>query len=603
MKKKILTILLTLLSGTGMLFATTGIGLFSVSATQQVTFSPGNLQYQASTDTWRFAEHQWDMVGMGYGQTNTDNDCYIGGTVANSDNWNISSTYSGWIDLFGWGTGNAPTKSSTNYSDYQTFVDWGTNAISNGGNQANMWRTLTKDEWDYLFETRANAGSKYGVGMVNGITGMIVLPDEFTLPVGLTFNAGVASIHGYQYYQTKNNYSAAEWARMEACGALFLPAAGNRYGSSVNYVGHYGGYWSSSTSYDTNNAYDRYFFSVYTYWNDIYRFRGHSVRLARAAQGEQEPVYSLSVSIEGEGTVTGAGEYKSGTTATLTATAASGYTFSQWSDGNTDNPRQVIVTANATFTAVFEKNELPSDIILQENESSDYYTQFAQDYNGRAVNTATLNRQFTQGRWATLCLPFNVNKAMMMSLGLYNRVFAFRYAEQADDNTIQVFFTPAQSIEAGKGYIVNPNARLAAKTSFVFPNVTINTDSDNGDITTLTGYNDGTGRGSLYLVGTLRTGILQGTTSGNTYLGLKDNQLYYPNTTAGTSIRAYRGFFRSDIPVNASRVRIIAEGEEIGELIIDNGQLSEDAVKYIENGILYIERNGIRYDAQGQRIE
>lgn len=258
--------------------ATGGIGLFSVSATQQVTFSPGNLQYQASTNTWRFAEHQWDMVGMGYGQTNTNN--YIGGTVANSDNRNISSTYSGWIDLFGWGTGNAPTKSSTDYSDYQTFVDWGTNAISNGGNQANMWRTLTKDEWDYLFETRANASSKYGVGMVNGITGMIVLPDEFTLPVGLTFNAGVARSDGYQYYQTKNNYSATEWAKMEACGALFLPVAGFRDDSSVYYVGTHGFYWSS-TPYDTHNAYLRYFRSNYTGWNYNFRRVGHSVRLVR----------------------------------------------------------------------------------------------------------------------------------------------------------------------------------------------------------------------------------------------------------------------------------------------------------------------------------
>ena len=299
---------------------------------------------------------------------------------------------------------------------------------------------------------------------------------------------------------------------------------------------------------------------------------------------------------------------------TLNAEPESGYKFSHWSDGNTDNPRNVIVTENATFTAVFEKNELPSDIILQENEAADYYTQFANDYNGHTVTTATLNRQFTQGRWATLCLPFNVNKAMMMSLGLYNRVFAFRYAQQLDDETIQVFFTPAQSIEAGKGYIVNPNAKLAAKTSFVFPNVTINTDSDNGDITALTGYNDGTGRGNLYLVGTLRTGTLQGSTTGNTYLGLKDNRLYYPNTTSGTSIRAYRGFFRSDVPVNASRVRIIADGEPVTELEItvdeqgrmDNGQLQNNATparKYIHNGLLFIERNGITYTAQGQRID
>ena len=109
------------------------------------------------------------------------------------------------------------------------------------------------------------------------------------------------------------------------------------------------------------------------------------------------------------------------------------------------------------------------------------------------------------------------------------------------------------------------------------------------------------------MVGTLRTGILQGSTTGNTYLGLRDNKIYYPNITTGTSIRAYRGFFRSDIPVNASRVRIIAEGEDSVELIIDNGQLSVDdeqpARKYIENGILYIERNGITYTAQGQRLD
>ena len=144
--------------------------------------------------------------------------------------------------------------------------------------------------------------------------------------------------------------------------------------------------------------------------------------------------------------------------------------------------------------------------------------------------------------------------------------------------------------------------------------MTINTDSDNGDITTLTGYNDGTGRGNLFLVGTLRTGILQGSTTGNTYLGLKDNQLYYPNSTSGTSIRAYRGFFRSDIPVNASRVRIIADGEPVTELEVtgneqgrmDNGQWQNNATparKYIDNGILYIERNGITYTAQGHRLD
>ena len=49
--------------------------------------------------------------------------------------------------------------------------------------------------------------------------------------------------------------------------------------------------------------------------------------------GFYAPTYTLSVTTEGEGSVTGAGAYKIDTEVTLTATAASGYTFSQWSDG------------------------------------------------------------------------------------------------------------------------------------------------------------------------------------------------------------------------------------------------------------------------------
>ena len=137
--------------------------------------------------------------------------------------------------------------------------------------------------------------------------------------------------------------------------------------------------------------------------------------------------------------------------------------------------------------------------------------------------------------------------------------------------------------------------------------MTINTDSDNGDIAALTGYNDGTGRGNLYLVGTLRTGVLVGFPFGNKYLGLKDNQLYYPNTTSGTLMRAYRAVFRSGTPINAQRVRIIADGETVTELQVMNGEedLHEapSARKYIHNGILYIDRNGITYTAQGHRID
>lgn len=55
------------------------------------------------------------------------------------------------------------------------------------------------------------------------------------------------------------------------------------------------------------------------------------------------------------GTVTGGGEYEADATATLTATPNSGYVFVNWNDGNTDNPRTITVTADATYTANFAK--------------------------------------------------------------------------------------------------------------------------------------------------------------------------------------------------------------------------------------------------------
>ena len=58
------------------------------------------------------------------------------------------------------------------------------------------------------------------------------------------------------------------------------------------------------------------------------------------------------------GTVTGSGTYTHGTEVTLTATPDEHYRFVQWSDGNTDNPRTLVVESDITLAAEFE--EVPS---------------------------------------------------------------------------------------------------------------------------------------------------------------------------------------------------------------------------------------------------
>lgn len=228
---------------------------FTINANgDKIFFSPGNLQYQASTNTWRFAEHQYDMIG--------------------SDNSNISNTYSGWIDLFGWGTGSNPTNLIMDPNYYSTFVDWGVNAISNGGNTPNQWRTLTTDEWVCLCITRPNAAHLRSQATVNGVHGYIFLPDDFVLPISFTFLANAND-------WSTNVYSAIGWSKLEAAGAVFLPAAGGRWSSNVDDVGSHGYYWSATPDY-MDDAYYLYFNSSgLGPQKDYNRNYGFSVRLVR----------------------------------------------------------------------------------------------------------------------------------------------------------------------------------------------------------------------------------------------------------------------------------------------------------------------------------
>ena len=241
--------------------------VFSVSATEKVYFSQGNLlaTYNGSSWTWSFAEHQYDYMGSAAANTTIDGN----GTVSAN----------GTVDLFEWSTaatyfGIHNSKDNSTYSG--EFVDWGTNAISNGGNAANLWRTLTYDEWNYLFNTRTNANNLRSQATVDGVHGYILLPDDFVLSAGFTFNANSQD-------WLLNNYSAMGWSKLEALGAVFLPAAGGRYGTDVGSVGSLGYYWSA-TPIGTEYAYYMGFNSNEVGIDSSSRNYGLSVRLVRNAE-------------------------------------------------------------------------------------------------------------------------------------------------------------------------------------------------------------------------------------------------------------------------------------------------------------------------------
>ena len=237
-------------------------GLFRIGD-NLVYFSQGNLRaiynYSGSSWSWAFAANQWSYVGNAEGNT------------AINGNGTVSSTKNVTVDLFGWvgasstwtgvaqyGISNSTTNSGYGNNSKDTLKsDWG-NTIGSG------WRTPSIDEIQGVFNNHT-----YGMATVNGIHGVILLP----------YNTTVAGFNTSHNFWSNNSYSSAEWTTLEAAGAVFLPATGYRYGSSVYEVGNYGYYWSSSL-YSTNNASQYYLRQdLVRYDSYTYRYEGHAVRL------------------------------------------------------------------------------------------------------------------------------------------------------------------------------------------------------------------------------------------------------------------------------------------------------------------------------------
>ena len=280
-----------------------GSPYFTISdAGDKVVFAPGNLQYQASTGTWRFAANQWD---------------YIGNAAGNTTARASRATQADWIDLFGWGTSGydnttndpyavnfQPWATSTgdvnttyNYYGYGPSInmtdvnltgtsanyDWGVyKAI--GDDPAGTWRTLTNPEWVYILNTRITcSGVRYAKATVNGVAGLIIVPDNWDNTTNTLNSTNTANAD----FTTNTISSAADWTNIyEAAGCAFLPAAGYRHGITVNNAGTNGYYQSASNSTDntSGDAYNLYFYSggvnPYTSHSTM-RVIGRSVRLVK----------------------------------------------------------------------------------------------------------------------------------------------------------------------------------------------------------------------------------------------------------------------------------------------------------------------------------
>lgn len=265
-------------------------GAFTINDNgDQVCFSQSNLEYLASSNNWCFAENQWEYIGISQGNSLQSTD----------------------RDLFGWGTSGRPHGAEAYYpwatvaknSKYWAYgsyynhlfngtgeADWGYNKIHipslYTSIQENVgWRTLSCSEWKRLVNLCRWAG-RFSPGSIvvddQTYHGHILLPDDWTLPTGLSFTPNALN-------WTTNAYTRDQWYEMEAAGAVFLPAAGFRYkgsgSSEATDIGHcnqIGYYWSSSIQKEGTSwriVFDLSESAFNAEPNE--RFLGHSVRLVK----------------------------------------------------------------------------------------------------------------------------------------------------------------------------------------------------------------------------------------------------------------------------------------------------------------------------------
>lgn len=224
-----------------------------------VEFSKGNLWYGTEDDAkpqekaFHFEENQWSFAST----------------------WNSSH-----VSHFLWSPDKGiavGTSTSVSGSTSDVFFTNATQATANPGFQVdgetgtNQWRTLSNAEWNHLLNIRTMTYDKprytnKTAGIVIGSTtynGIFIYPDDY--------NGNQVGSEG-----------PSNWADINNAGIVFLPAAGSRWGTTVDDVGSDGYFWSSTPHVGNGGyAYRMYFNSGSVSTKAVSRSYGHPVRLVR----------------------------------------------------------------------------------------------------------------------------------------------------------------------------------------------------------------------------------------------------------------------------------------------------------------------------------
>ncbi|MBQ7551272.1 MAG: M6 family metalloprotease domain-containing protein, partial [Bacteroidales bacterium] len=157
------------------------------------------------------------------------------------------------------------------------------------------------------------------------------------------------------------------------------------------------------------------------------------------------------------GSVSGGGNYEYGNTAILTATAHDHYRFVSWNDGNTENPRAVLVTSDTVFTAVFVAEEYIVQVLTNNESMGSVSGGGNYEYGNTAILTATSNDHYRFVSWNDGNTG-NPRAVLVTSDTVFTAMFV------AEEYTVQALANDANmgSVSGGGNYEYGNTALLTA---------------------------------------------------------------------------------------------------------------------------------------------
>lgn len=251
---------------------------------------------------------------------------------------------------------------------------------------------------------------------------------------------------------------------------------------------------------------------------------------------------------------------------------------------------------NRTFTPTFESNVA---MVLADTENEAYYSSLYNDaqYAGKVLTVTMTGRRLAEGSWMTFCAPFDF--PIPAGHPMYGSVYRFVNGTMSGTNTegyISLDFRRTYEIEANVPYLVV--AGVTTDSDLEFDCVTIDAEPTQTPV-------EASSHHVQFVSQPWKSTLTNDALTMEDFYIASGNMLRYANPTTGTTIRAFRAYFHRLVDLGSAPRRMIIslDGVETTKEIGIDGEIEDMTTKRMENGVLYIERNGVRYDAQGQRAE